>query len=41
MALDAGFRAWRDDMDYQLSDEGVDGSLEAIAYDFYPDGRPV
>jgi hypothetical protein len=41
MALDAGFCAWRDDIEYQLSDAGIDDSLEANAYEFYADGRPV
>lgn len=36
--LDAGFKAWRDDMAWQLSDEAVDECLIVNQYDFMEDG---
>ena len=37
-AIRAGFTAWRDDMEYQLSDEAVDDMLIANEYEFYENG---
>lgn len=39
MALDAGFKAWRDDMEYQLSDESVDDSIIMNEYEFTESGN--
>lgn len=36
--LDAGFKAWRDDMAWQLSDEAVDECLIINGYEFMEDG---
>lgn len=38
-ALDAGFRGWREDMEYRLTDEAVDEDLTVNEYEFYEDGR--
>lgn len=38
-ALDAGFRAWREDMEYRLTDKAVDEDLAVNDYEFYDDGR--
>lgn len=40
-ALYAGFRAWRDDMEYQLSNEYIDEMLIANEYEFYEDGSLI
>ena len=37
-AIHAGFTAWRDDMEWQLSDEAVDDMLIANEYEFYENG---
>lgn len=37
-AIHAGFTAWRDDMEYQLSDDAVDETLIANEYEFYENG---
>ena len=36
--LDAGFRGWRDDMAYQLSDEYIEEYLVSNDYEFMEDG---
>ena len=36
--LDAGFKGWRDDIAYQLSDEAVDETLIINDYEFLEDG---
>lgn len=36
--LEAGFKAWRDDMEAQLTDEYVDDTLRANEYTFTKDG---
>lgn len=41
MAIDAFFKAWRDDMESALSDESVDFMLTANGYQFFEDGRIV
>lgn len=38
-ALDAGFAAWQRDMEYQLSDEAVDESIQINGYEFTESGR--
>ena len=38
-ALDAGFKAWRDDIEYAYSDAAVDESIELNEYEFEQDGR--
>lgn len=38
-AVYAGFKAWRDDWEYQLSDEAVDESIRANEYEFYENGE--
>ncbi len=38
-AIYAGFKAWRDDMEYQLSDEAVDEVIEINEYTFTEDGK--
>ena len=38
-ALDAGFKAWRDDMAWQLSDEAVDEALIINQYEFMGNGK--
>ncbi len=38
-ALWAGFKAWQDDMEYQLSDECIDEMLEINEYEFTEDGE--
>jgi|688.fasta_scaffold838412_1 hypothetical protein len=40
-ALDAGFRGWREDMEYRLTDAAVDEDLEANEYEFDENGRRV
>jgi len=40
-ALYAGFKAWREDMEYQLSDESIDESLIINGYEFYENGDMV
>jgi len=40
-ALYAGFKAWRDDMEGQLSDESIDESLTINEYEFTEDGDMV
>ena len=40
-ALDAGFRGWRADMEYRLTDEAVDEDLEAYEYEFDENGNKV
>jgi len=38
-AIDAGFKAWRDDLEWQLSDEHVDDMLIANEYEFTETGK--
>ena len=38
-AVHAGFKAWRDDWEYQLSDEVVDEAITANDYEFYENGE--
>lgn len=38
-ALDQAFKDWRADMEWQLSDECVDETIEANEYEFTEDGR--
>ena len=38
-AAHAGFKAWRDDWEYFLSDEAVDENIRANEYGFYEDGE--
>lgn len=38
-AIDAGFKAWRDDWEYSLSDEAVDENIRANEYEFYENGE--
>jgi hypothetical protein len=40
-ALWAGFKAWRDDLEYQLSDESIAETLTLNQYEFTADGRRV
>jgi hypothetical protein len=40
-ALNAGFKSWRDDMEWQLSDEAVDDALVCNDYDFDENGNRV
>ena len=40
-AVHAGFKAWRDDWEYQLSDEAVDESITINEYEFDEEGRRV
>jgi len=40
-AIYAGFKAWRDDMEYQLSDESIDESMTINEYEFYENGEMV
>ena len=39
-ALDAGFRAWRKDMEYQTTDEYIDDFIIGDGYGFYENGKP-
>jgi hypothetical protein len=38
-AIDAGFKAWRDDWEYSLSDDAVDDAIRANEYEFYENGE--
>lgn len=38
-AVDAGFKAWRDDWEYSLSDEAVDEAIIANEYEFFENGE--
>ena len=38
-ALDAGFRAWRKDMEYQTTDEYIDDFIIGGGYEFYENGK--
>ena len=38
-ALNAGFKAWRDDMEYQLSDEAIDETIIMNEYEFTENGK--
>ena len=38
-ALDAGFKAWREDMEYQTTDEYIDDFILARVYEFYENGK--
>jgi hypothetical protein len=38
-ALWAGFIEWRDDMEYQMSDESIEETIEANEYTFTEDGK--
>lgn len=38
-AVDAGFRAWRDDWEYSLSDEAVDEAISCNGYEFFENGE--
>ena len=40
-ALDAAFQEWRDDCEFQLSDEAIDESIEANCYEFTEEGEIV
>lgn len=40
-ALHAGFTSWRDDMEWQLSDEAIDECLIGNEYEFDEDGQIV
>lgn len=40
-ALHAGFTAWRDDIEYQMSDEAIEETIEANEYEFEETGRPT
>lgn len=37
-ALEAAFQEWREDMEYQLTDESVDDNIRANEYEFLADG---
>ena len=39
-ALYAGFKAWREDMKYQTTDEYIDEFILANGYEFYENGKP-
>ena len=38
-ALDAGFGAWREDMEYQTTDEYIDDFIIGDGYEFYENGK--
>ena len=38
-ALDAGFRAWRKDLEYQTTDEYIDDFIIGDGYEFYENGK--
>jgi len=38
-AIDKAFQEWREDMEYQLSDEAVDESIECNGYNFTENGK--
>lgn len=38
-ALDAGFKAWREDMEYQTTDEYIDDFILVNEYEFYENGK--
>jgi hypothetical protein len=38
-AIETGFRDWREDMEYQLSDESVDEALVCNEYEFTENGK--
>jgi hypothetical protein len=38
-AIDAGFKAWRDDIAYQYSKENIDETISINDYQFYENGR--
>lgn len=38
LALEAAFKEWRTDLEYQLTDESVDGNIIANEYEFTIDG---
>jgi hypothetical protein len=38
-AIDAAFQEWREDMEYQLSDEAADESIEINGYQFTESGK--
>ena len=38
-ALDAGFRAWRKDLEYQTTDEYIDEFIIGDGYEFYENGK--
>ena len=38
-ALGAGFRAWREDMEYQTTDEYIDDFIMGNEYEFYENGK--
>ena len=38
-ALYAGFKAWREDMEYQTTDEYIDDFILANGYEFYENGK--
>ena len=39
-ALYAGFKAWREDMKHQTTDEYIDDFILANGYEFYENGKP-
>lgn len=40
-ALEAAFKAWREDMEYQLSDEAIDESISINEYEFSETGERI
>lgn len=38
-ALDAGFEAWREDLEYQTTDEYIDELILLNGYEFYENGK--
>ena len=38
-ALDAGFKSWREDMEYQTTDEYIDDFIIGDGYEFYENGK--
>ena len=40
-ALHAGFKEWRDDLQFQQSDEGVEETIEANEYEFTEEGKAL
>ena len=39
-ALYVGFKSWREDMEYQTTDEYIDDFILANGYEFYENGKP-
>lgn len=40
-ALDAGFRGWREDMEYRLTDAAVDEDLDVNEFEFDENGKRI